>query len=70
MKRISPTTPPARMVAFRCDEDLYERISQIAERDGVTVSHAIRELIVFALPTFEQNETAPVEAGAGEEEVA
>ena len=64
MKRISPTTPPARMVAFRCDEDLYERIARVAERDGVTVSRAIRELIVFSLPTVEQNETAPVKSGA------
>ncbi len=67
MKRISPTIPRARMVAFRCDEDLYEQLSRIADRDGVTVSRAIRELIIFALPTFEQNETAPELSGAVED---
>lgn len=57
MRRISSSRRKC-LTMFRCDDLLAQRVSAIAERDGVSRSRVLRELVEYAIGAFESDEQA------------
>jgi len=53
VRRFTKSSAMYSTMTIVCDEALRDRVSSIAERDGVSRSHALRALGEFALPHFE-----------------
>ncbi len=69
MRRVSSAHAPMyHSISLACDDALVARLNRLAERDGVSRSRVVRELVEFALPAFEDQaeETAPTAVEAGE----
>lgn len=45
--------PNIAQIWLRCPEEILDRLKAIAKRDGVKVPSAVRQIIEFALPHFE-----------------